>query len=146
MNLACVHKNGTVCILQRKNMGQIVGCRGDWNGRASGVCMMVHGVQLGTTQRAYITLCEYVEEAPAKVEVGLVGRESDVTLVELKLTCDVSGGIMVAMQRTYIGTYYIEMCCAILCWQQWMRLQAMNICEGKTLFVSSIYIYIYICI
>lgn len=45
-----------------------------------------------------------------------MGRESDVTLVELKLTCDVSGGIMVAMQRTYIGTYYIEMCCAILCW------------------------------
>lgn len=30
-------------------MGQIVGCRGDWNGRASDVCMMVHGVQLGTT-------------------------------------------------------------------------------------------------
>lgn len=114
--------------------GIICGCHENWNGLANDVYRMVHGVQQGATQRAVILLWEYVEETPAKEEVGCVHFESHVTLVELKTQLRSGQRHNGGHVENILGCTYVEMYWAILCQQQWMRLQSIN---ATPLFVST---------
>ena len=40
----CTQKHANMYILWKKNVGEMGGCHGNWNGSAGGVCRTVHGV------------------------------------------------------------------------------------------------------
>ena len=89
-------------------------------------------------------LCEYVEEAPAEEEVGLVSCESDVTLVELEtyLQCGWrhNGGHVEdiywdVLHRNALGSIMLVAMDVVANNERMWR--------GQTLFVSS-YLFIYI--